>query len=611
MFPASDSGQKPSGRKLGRQTRSSSREATPHPPTIPEGVELATNKATHKLNVPVSPTSKTSQTSNSISQLPLPYSPEGSATHSVLSGPYLDPPKEFAPGIPRNGNGNVPGGLGIRHDAAQVSEDVNGYENLPAPDLQQPMYLVANNGNSNNSNNNGRGNMKVTYSSVAGMIRTIDHIGKVEHFSQHEPALYTHHLQSSAESGFLADNESSQPWYVSPQGSPKSSRRSQGGVASSTSGQRRGNREYAQLSNNLAKTTPSQESAQRMTGRSNYDHLMGRKIRSGKPVDNVSMSANEVGVVSNAGGVATGSYRHSGSRSFDTAETLGSRVVEKEGNKPHKGSGFTPCSADDHTHSHTARSLPPQGRMLAQQNYHRLEREPLSVVSRLHAPAHQHDPLPNMHLGDPLPTPHQHDPLPTAHFITAPQLDGVISQATPFQSHSQPEAVLGVSSLTPPPDPYSQPPHHSRGSKPKRSGHVTSSTHRHTQSGQCGDPQQRRSSKNRSSKAKHVLSSESIFQSPPGDWETPTSRANDIHDIRGHDGHGSLISAQPRALSQWARVSSGSSPSSGCHRQQLSLDESHLYTNLREAALLMSSNEESQVSGQETTPTIERKVSAK
>lgn len=111
-----------------------------------------------------------------------------------------------------------------------------------------------------------------------------------------------------------------------------------------------------------------------------------------------------------------------------------------------------------------------------------------------------------------------------------------------------------------------------------------------------------------SSKAKHVLSSESIFQSPPGDWETPTSRANDIHDIRSHDGHGSLISAQPRALSQWARVSSGSSPSSGCHRQQLSLDESHLYTNLREAALLMSSNEESQVSGQETTPTIERKA---
>jgi hypothetical protein len=196
----------------------------------------------------------------------------------------------------------------------------------------------------------------------------------------------------------------------------------------------------------------------------------------------------------------------------------------------------------------------------SQQRYHQLREPPLSVVSRLP------------------------DPLPTAHPY----------QATPSQSHSQPEAAMFDSTYptSPSDSSHSQPLHH-QGAKVKHNGHVTSSSHRPTHhSRHRGDPQQGHSgSRKRVTREKHMLSNDSIFQTQP----PPTTS---VHR------HGNMhVTAEPQELSP------GGSSSSGCHRQQLSLDDTELYVNLREAASLMSGTEGSQVSGSDT-PTFRKEVSS-
>ena len=357
---------------------------------------------------------------------------------------------------------------------------------------------------------------------------------------------------------------------MSPRGSPKS----RGGAKPSKPGP-----QYAQLSNSTTKTQGSTQD------RSQYDHL-STKMTLVKSVDDVLTSANGVGAASHAVGVVTGNSHHPprgvlGSRSFDAAEVLDTRVGWSD-SKSHKGRGFIP--RDSLTSNSSSRN-----------SSHRLEHDrdlPLSVVSRYR---------------DPLPTAHSNNP--THQWV----LDSLAStQVTPPRSHSQPEAVLAPSSLIPPPaSSHSQPPHHPPRSKLQHNGHVTghmtsTSSHRPPHSRHRGDPRRGQGSSKRRShgKAKHILSNDSIFQSPQLNQNMP--RVNGIHSPRSHgDRNGGVTPREPQELSQWAMLSSGGSISSSCHRQQHSLDETQLYVNLREAAALMS--EGSQVSGR-GTPTFIREV---
>ena len=490
---------------------------------------------------------------------------------SVQSGPYLDPPKEFASGpSPRGGteNGNASFGTG------GIS--------------MEPAHVVINsNGNNNNNNNNNIDVYNVTY----GKPQTApSHMGSLSH--SHNPE----HLQSSMESGFIADNEqeSSQPWYASPNGSPKNPRtEAQVKAGHVDTG-------YAKLSPaNAISNSFGQKPSPRHPGAvsSQYDHLLRRedvKDKHGGTVGTldpkfvlVHESFSPRGVV--GGGAAYNHTVHNhqryppssrgieGSRSFDTAEVLSARA--------NSGGGESAII------SNYGRILtPPPGSSSSSSN----SQVPSSVHahSRSATPDYCDQMLRPSPLGEEQQTRHHLDHSHRSETRSQPtnQIEesgwkstGMGKPVTGIHtgSHSKPEDTSYPShalSLTSPPylsSPQSRPHRHTSYGH----NHVTDSS-----STRYAPLQQHHGDKKRST---HFLSNDSIFQT-----SYPISHT-------GHKGH------RPQGVSQVM-----TEQSSHDHQRQLSLDDNHTYSNL-ENGNVVNSSEGSQSSGRglPTTTPISIKVS--
>ena len=309
--------------RRGRQNRSSSREGTPHPPTIPEqeGEELGQNHTgdsalynhTHQPNRngysnPVSPTSKTS--SDTLSPLPPPiYSPDGSVVESMVS------PSRGC--LTKNG---------------EMSENFQtGYERNPPH-----MAVTINNNNSNNNNNNNNNN-NVTTVYLAKMNESIPTQSYVQP-SAKEPAKYdevvqshshslSEHLHFSMESGFVGDNEqeNSQPWYTSPENSPKVASKSESVAAQA-------------ISTPKVAREKGQEVTPPCSTSEDYSHIVWQQGKATPP-----LRKNTAGVVSRERPEESyqpcyppSTTKMMGARSLDNVVALGTRIHE---DVEHKGGG--------------------------------------------------------------------------------------------------------------------------------------------------------------------------------------------------------------------------------------------------------------------------------
>ena len=212
MLDKPESGETKSRGRRERQTRSGSRDSSsPHPHTIMESIEES------KLSVKMSQTSF----NQSISPLPPPiFSPDGSIVNTVQSGPYLDPPREFASSFHSGtGNGNVSFGMGT--DMHQISENTGHYStsSMDATDGEQPSPVKINNNNNNNNNNNSQ--QVASYSTVLKTNKISSRISNRQYFPSHS---HSHKdLQPVMEAEFIANGEkNTQPWYTSsPESSPE------------------------------------------------------------------------------------------------------------------------------------------------------------------------------------------------------------------------------------------------------------------------------------------------------------------------------------------------------------------------------------------------------
>ena len=477
---------------------------------------------------------------------PIFSSPEGSVEHSTHHQQSGFHPEDFTPTGMHGGNGDTPHRMGIghggmyngnggpplgmetgpgahHHQMTAMVEGNGGYQNLPPVDPNARQLYMNDNNNSNNNNNNnnnnnksGRGNTKISHGSVAGAVKTTSHVPPRDTqgqwvepfpavhstpFSEHRPE----HLQSSAESGFLADNEGEGAWYTSPGTSPKHSTAVPvvSGAGRAIAG---GDRDHGQLgTDHMTRIVPSQQFANQRFGivPSQHDSCEhpGSRIRC------IGDAPQGTPLPYGGRGNDYPSRGHLGSRSFDTAQALETRLDSGR-------HANTPYQHTDHTHSHhsrASRSMSPEarGKSLTRRNYNRLERErPVNPFT-----AHQWV------------VPISHQDVDTSEHLPFTKQDTTTQQQATPTNHT----------------------HHSSSHSKRTSSGGTSHTH------------QRHSSKK--IRAKHVLSNESIFQDSPQD--TPTFQ-----------------------------VAAGAV---GCHRQQLSLDDTHIYYNTRESLL-------SQVNGRGTPP---------
>ncbi len=551
--------------------------------------------------------------------------------HSVASGPYLDPPSDFGD-TPRGGtkNGNLPVRMG------DGPENKNGYQNLPALDPHSQHYI--NNNNNNNNNNNGSSvHGRVTYSAVAGVLKAFDppplHAGTMSTSTTTTTGL-TGHAQSS--SGVqLSDKErvKSVFWYSIPEASPKAKKKL-GQVeikVQSPSGK------YAELIGPFSPTSTSAALSQESTARFSptpiavpvalspaptavpaalsptptfsapvtlsqdsslrgiYDHLERKKPGL------VSTPSSNPGV-----GVADESWRHHhpprshlGSHSFDEAEVTGGGSGGRESTSrgwslpPHSDHTHSLSQPIDHTHQVVGHAHnpswnvnPSHGKGSAPHNYHRLEGvvDPSAAMTANYPSTSGHrNPLPtggstDRH-GNPLPTglrvatDSRGNPLPTLH-LNIPQ-----SQST--GKRQAPEKILQSQSY-PQPDLQAPPTNHTH-SHP----HLKLQGSQLTSHGHAPQVVIRR----RPKKPKHIVSNEAIFHSSFHQSNAIAARYyNDIHGQPNNGGgnrNSDLVLPLHGGLPPWVGVSSLGAQTSHEKQQQQrrSLDDSHVYYNLREVWL--------------------------
>ena len=225
-----------SGRRL---MSAGSYETPPHtpPPNTSRGKSPVRNHS------PVSPgrysPSANGQGHSQGPDLPLPpvHSPNGSMIQALPSGPYLDPPSEFAAsvGVSSPTSSTIAQNGGIPQQRVGVSQ-------VQRRSTGNDPQVVPHGSPNSNGNNNNRGRIG-SHSISLGMVNRVmvgteqDHVAppvqRQNYFPSQASTLSRSDIpetRSSMESGFDADNELENQqqgaWYISPDASPKSRRRS-------------------------------------------------------------------------------------------------------------------------------------------------------------------------------------------------------------------------------------------------------------------------------------------------------------------------------------------------------------------------------------------------